>query len=155
VAWHQSSDFLSHKLPLWHFSNVMGCHCDMTFVWHALMWHVPHVPDMHADRQIKIAQTPHLQFRAKNTMYAPSSVTTFRVPNRIMNASKFNSFAVKLIFIVSKSNTHVRIHFSRDHRPWSNWVKCSIHFVSACHFLFFDNHSYECSFDLPSSIRCF
>jgi len=35
VAWHQSSGFLSHKLPLWHFSNVMGCHCDMTLMWHA------------------------------------------------------------------------------------------------------------------------
>jgi len=46
VAWHQSSGFLSHKLPLWHFSNVMGCHCDMT-----LMWHVPKVTDRKKDRQ--------------------------------------------------------------------------------------------------------
>ena len=67
VAWHPSSGFLSHKSPLWHFSHVMGCHCDMT-----LMWHAPRATDRKTDmqtcRQTKIAQTPHLQFGPKKTL---------------------------------------------------------------------------------------
>ena len=46
VTCTQRSGFLSHKLPLWNFSNLMGCHCDMITAWPA-----PEVACTHALRQ--------------------------------------------------------------------------------------------------------